>query len=99
MYCHFTRYLSNAFVIRIIFGFLAIVYVLTDINNLSPFLQVNLPAHLVIIKSTMQYVKGVFEEYAESQILQMTGRAGRPQVYSCTFNGADSSVSFLSHIF
>ncbi|CAB4028021.1 probable ATP-dependent DNA helicase HFM1 [Paramuricea clavata] len=40
---------------------------------------VNLPAHLVIIKSTMQYVKGVFEEYAESQILQMTGRAGRPQ--------------------
>ena len=25
-------------------------------------------------------MKGVFEEYAESQILQMTGRAGRPQV-------------------
>ena len=45
--------------------------------------QVNLPAHLVIIKSTSCYVKGVFTEYAETQILQMIGRAGRPQV--CIF--------------
>lgn len=51
----------------------------------SPALQVNLPAHLVIVKSTMHYVGGMFQEYSESQILQMIGRAGRPQVcvYVC----------------
>lgn len=41
---------------------------------------VNLPAHLVVIKSTMQYVAGSCEEYSEADILQMIGRAGRPQV-------------------
>lgn len=41
---------------------------------------VNLPAHLVVIKSTMQYVVGSCEEYSEADILQMIGRAGRPQV-------------------
>ncbi|XP_028987993.1 probable ATP-dependent DNA helicase HFM1 isoform X2 [Betta splendens] len=40
---------------------------------------VNLPAHLVVIKSTMQYVGGSCEEYSESDLLQMMGRAGRPQ--------------------
>ncbi|KAL3847245.1 hypothetical protein ACJMK2_018167 [Sinanodonta woodiana] len=40
---------------------------------------VNLPAHLVIIKSTMYYQMGVNQEYSDSQILQMIGRAGRPQ--------------------
>ncbi|XP_028638253.1 probable ATP-dependent DNA helicase HFM1 [Grammomys surdaster] len=40
---------------------------------------VNLPAHLVVIKSTMHYTGGVFEEYSETDILQMIGRAGRPQ--------------------
>ncbi|XP_043859042.1 probable ATP-dependent DNA helicase HFM1 [Dromiciops gliroides] len=40
---------------------------------------VNLPAHLVVIKSTMHYAGGMFEEYSESDILQMIGRAGRPQ--------------------
>ena len=40
---------------------------------------VNLPAHLVVIKSTMQYVNSGFAEYGESQVLQMIGRAGRPQ--------------------
>ncbi|KAK3603692.1 hypothetical protein CHS0354_023298 [Potamilus streckersoni] len=40
---------------------------------------VNLPAHLVIIKSTMYYQMGVNLEYSDSQILQMIGRAGRPQ--------------------
>ncbi|XP_065067270.1 probable ATP-dependent DNA helicase HFM1 [Rhopilema esculentum] len=40
---------------------------------------VNLPAHLVVIKSTMHYVVGMYEEYTESQVLQMIGRAGRPQ--------------------
>ncbi|ELW72636.1 putative ATP-dependent DNA helicase HFM1 [Tupaia chinensis] len=41
---------------------------------------VNLPAHLVVIKSTMHYVGGMFEEYSETDILQMIGRAGRPQL-------------------
>ncbi|MEQ2307495.1 ATP-dependent DNA helicase MER3 [Ameca splendens] len=40
---------------------------------------VNLPAHLVVIKSTTQYVAGSCEEYSEADILQMIGRAGRPQ--------------------
>ena len=40
---------------------------------------VNLPAHLVIIKSTQHYVMGSFQEYTESQVQQMIGRAGRPQ--------------------
>uniref|UniRef100_H0VA28 Probable ATP-dependent DNA helicase HFM1 n=1 Tax=Cavia porcellus TaxID=10141 RepID=H0VA28_CAVPO len=40
---------------------------------------VNLPAHLVVIKSTMHYVGGMFKEYSETDILQMIGRAGRPQ--------------------
>lgn len=41
---------------------------------------VNLPAHLVVIKSTTQYHMGVAQEYSDTQILQMIGRAGRPQV-------------------
>ncbi|XP_042885950.1 probable ATP-dependent DNA helicase HFM1 [Penaeus japonicus] len=42
---------------------------------------VNLPAHLVIVKSTSQYNGNVggHEEYSSGQILQMIGRAGRPQ--------------------
>ncbi|KAK3560795.1 hypothetical protein QTP86_019484, partial [Hemibagrus guttatus] len=40
---------------------------------------VNLPAHLVVIKSTMHYTGGACEEYSEADILQMIGRAGRPQ--------------------
>ena len=41
---------------------------------------VNFPAHLVIIKSTMCYSNQSFVEYSATQILQMIGRAGRPQV-------------------
>ncbi|KAI2667506.1 putative ATP-dependent DNA helicase HFM1 [Labeo rohita] len=40
---------------------------------------VNLPAHLVVIKSTSHYVGGACEEYSEADLLQMIGRAGRPQ--------------------
>ncbi|XP_068069997.1 probable ATP-dependent DNA helicase HFM1 isoform X5 [Danio rerio] len=40
---------------------------------------VNMPAHLVVIKSTMHYVGGACEEYSEADLLQMIGRAGRPQ--------------------
>ncbi|KAL4219964.1 ATP-dependent DNA helicase MER3 [Mactra antiquata] len=40
---------------------------------------VNLPAHLVIVKSTMYYNMGALQEYSDTQMLQMIGRAGRPQ--------------------
>ena len=40
---------------------------------------VNLPAHLVVIKSTDVYRKGKSEEYDDNTMLQMIGRAGRPQ--------------------
>lgn len=41
---------------------------------------VNLPAHLVIIKSTQQYEQGVgYREMSLMNICQMLGRAGRPQ--------------------
>ncbi|KAJ3409168.1 Sec63 [Chytridiales sp. JEL 0842] len=40
---------------------------------------VNLPAHLVVIKGTTQYVNGHYAPYSELDIMQMMGRAGRPQ--------------------
>ena len=40
---------------------------------------VNLPAHLVIIKGTKQYVETGYQEYSQMDIQQMMGRAGRPQ--------------------
>ncbi|CAH0564906.1 unnamed protein product [Brassicogethes aeneus] len=40
---------------------------------------VNLPAHLVIVKSTKCYAQNGFEDYSETAIMQMIGRAGRPQ--------------------
>ncbi|KAF5277171.1 hypothetical protein FQR65_LT03877 [Abscondita terminalis] len=40
---------------------------------------INLPAHLVIIKSTKHYCNGEYRDYSESMMLQMVGRAGRPQ--------------------
>ncbi|RCH79375.1 Sec63, partial [Rhizopus stolonifer] len=38
---------------------------------------INLPAHLVIIKSTLGYQNGALTEYSDIDILQMIGRAGR----------------------
>lgn len=38
---------------------------------------VNLPAHLVIIKSTLQYTESGYSEYSDLDIRQMIGRAGR----------------------
>ncbi|BFZ54762.1 ATP-dependent DNA helicase MER3 [Savitreella phatthalungensis] len=40
---------------------------------------INLPAHLVILKGTRQYIGGSMVEYSDLDILQMVGRAGRPQ--------------------
>lgn len=42
---------------------------------------VNLPCHFVIIKSTVTYQNrnGTGQEYSDLEIMQMLGRAGRPQ--------------------
>jgi ATP-dependent DNA helicase HFM1/MER3 len=42
-------------------------------------LGVNLPARVVIVKGTRLYDKGEYKEYPRAAILQMIGRAGRPQ--------------------
>lgn len=56
------------------------LYITHSVSTSTLAMGVNLPAHLVIIKSTQHYVLGVYQEYSENQILQMIGRAGRPQV-------------------
>ncbi|XP_067640165.1 probable ATP-dependent DNA helicase HFM1 [Eurosta solidaginis] len=53
------------------------IMVLLCTNTLA--MGVNLPAHLVVIKSTEYYHFGKMVEYPESTLLQMIGRAGRPQ--------------------
>ncbi|KAJ3213982.1 Sec63 [Dinochytrium kinnereticum] len=40
---------------------------------------VNLPAHLVIIKGVYQFTSRQVSEYSELDVMQMIGRAGRPQ--------------------
>src|ERR1700760_4990736 len=40
---------------------------------------INLPCHLVIIKGTSTYQDGGARELSELEVLQMLGRAGRPQ--------------------
>jgi len=57
---------------------------------------VNLPAHLVVVKSTKQYAMGEYQEYTESQILQMTGRAGRPQVSHTLFTSLSHLINTLN---
>lgn len=40
---------------------------------------VNLPCHLVIIKNTVTFAQEVVQEYSDTEVMQMLGRAGRPQ--------------------
>lgn len=40
---------------------------------------VNLPAHLVVIKNTSSWQSGQMREYLDLEVMQMVGRAGRPQ--------------------
>jgi ATP-dependent DNA helicase HFM1/MER3 len=40
---------------------------------------VNLPCHLVVIKNTMCFGSRGLEEYSDLEMMQMLGRAGRPQ--------------------
>ncbi|ESW97463.1 hypothetical protein KL918_001076 [Ogataea parapolymorpha] len=43
---------------------------------------VNLPAYLVVIKGTKTWINGSLQEYSDLEVLQMIGRAGRPQFES-----------------
>ncbi|KAF2449648.1 ATP-dependent DNA helicase MER3 [Karstenula rhodostoma CBS 690.94] len=40
---------------------------------------VNLPCHLVIIKNTVSFTQNGVQEYSDLEVMQMLGRAGRPQ--------------------
>ncbi|RKF55535.1 ATP-dependent DNA helicase MER3 [Golovinomyces cichoracearum] len=40
---------------------------------------VNLPCHLVVLKGTVGFQDGVLREYSDLEVMQMLGRAGRPQ--------------------
>ncbi len=40
---------------------------------------VNLPCHVVVIKNTVGYTDGGLAEYSDLEVMQMLGRAGRPQ--------------------
>lgn len=40
---------------------------------------INLPCHLVVIKNTMSWTQEGFQEYSDLEMMQMLGRAGRPQ--------------------
>ena len=40
---------------------------------------VNLPCYLVILKGTCAWTDSGFKEYADLEVMQMLGRAGRPQ--------------------
>lgn len=53
------------------------IKVLCSTSTLS--VGVNLPAYLVIIKGTQQWANQCMQEYSELDIMQMMGRAGRPQ--------------------
>ncbi|EHY60257.1 uncharacterized protein HMPREF1120_08225 [Exophiala dermatitidis NIH/UT8656] len=40
---------------------------------------VNLPCYLVILKGTTAWIANMYQEYADLEVMQMLGRAGRPQ--------------------
>lgn len=55
---------------------------------------VNLPAYLVIIKGTKSWNSSEIQEYSDLDILQMIGRAGRPQfeTHGCAVIMTDSKM-------
>lgn len=40
---------------------------------------VNLPCHMVIVKNTVTWSEAGCNEYTDAEVVQMLGRAGRPQ--------------------
>lgn len=69
-----TKYKSDKFMYTILW-----IKLQKNIYNFTVAIGVNLPVHLVIIKSTEYYCFNGYKEYNKCQILQMIGRAGRPQ--------------------
>ena len=51
------------------------IYVICCTSTLA--VGVNLPCHLVIIKNTVSFQDEGLKEYADLEIMQMLGRAGR----------------------
>lgn len=74
-----TRIILSLFYV-FFFSFNFSIHCTSIVSTSTLAMGVNLPAHLVIVKSTQHYVMGVYQEYSQTQILQMIGRAGRPQV-------------------
>ncbi|KWU46356.1 P-loop containing nucleoside triphosphate hydrolase protein, partial [Rhodotorula sp. JG-1b] len=52
---------------------------------------VNLPARMVIIRGTKSFADGAMREYTDLEVLQMIGRAGRPQFDTFGLASIDSS--------
>ncbi|KAJ1343260.1 hypothetical protein BSLG_002286 [Batrachochytrium salamandrivorans] len=57
---------------------------------------VNLPAHLVIIKGTSQYINGEYRDYSDIDLQQMIGRAGRPQARKLLRSLHESLIEHLN---
>ena len=53
------------------------IYVICCTSTLA--VGVNLPCHMVIIKNTVCYQEDGLKEYSDLEMMQMLGRAGRPQ--------------------
>lgn len=53
------------------------LYVICCTSTLA--VGVNLPTYLVIIKNTVTWADGLTKEYVDLEVMQMLGRAGRPQ--------------------
>lgn len=47
-----------------------LISVITATSTLA--VGVNLPAHLVVLKNTLTYIGGAFQEYSDLEILQMS---------------------------
>ena len=53
------------------------VYVICCTSTLA--VGVNLPCHLVIVKNTVSWQQDGLKEYADLEMMQMLGRAGRSE--------------------
>lgn len=58
---------------------------------------VNLPCHMAIIKNTAGYEGSQIKEYSDLDIMQMIGRAGRPQFDTSAVAVIMTRLSQVSH--
>ncbi|KAF9527017.1 hypothetical protein CPB83DRAFT_908025 [Crepidotus variabilis] len=56
---------------------------------------VNLPAHMVVIKGVQTFANNASREYSDLDIMQMLGRAGRPQFGKSTWENKDGIAVIL----